>query len=92
VPYPTRQEADAQRPGSAGGQQVPHAVANDDTVLDGQAEGVGRRQEKVGIGLGAGHRLPGDDRHPLGHAQQRQAGPGGVLVLAPLAIARYRRS
>jgi hypothetical protein len=73
-----REEADPQRPGPAGGQQVPDRVADHDRVADVGPQALGRGQEQVGVGLGVGHLIAGHHRDLGRDPEQLQGGPGGL--------------
>ncbi len=78
----TREQAHAERAGATGGQQVPHAVAHDDRVLDVGAEPFGRREEQVGVGLRVGHLVARHDRHAVGHIEHLDHRCGALDVAA----------
>jgi len=70
------QQPHAEGPGSTGGQEVPHAVADHHRVGHAHAESIGRGDEQVGIGLGMLHLVSCYNRH-LG--RQPQQGDRGVF-------------
>ena len=49
----TAQQADAEHPGSPGGQQIPDGVADDVGVRGGHTKSLGARQEEIRLRLGA---------------------------------------
>jgi hypothetical protein len=77
-----RQQADAERPGPPGGQQVPDRVADHDRVGDLGPEALGRGQEQVGVGLGVGDLVAGDHRDAGRDPEQLKGGPGRRLEAA----------
>ena len=74
VAIATREQPHAQRARPSCGQQVPHAVPDDDGSLDWYAELLGGREEQVGIGLGMAHLVPGDDRDTGGDLSMSSVG------------------
>ena len=58
----SRQQPDAERPRPPRGEHVPDAVTDHDRVGEGDPEPVRRREEEIGIGLGAGHLVARDHR------------------------------
>ena len=60
-----------------GVEQIPDAVHHDDGVGDGDPRPLGGGEEGLGIGLGEGDLVAGDDRHRRRHSQLGEIWGGG---------------
>ena len=99
-----RQDADAEHPGAAGGEEIPHRVSHDEAVMDGHAHALLTGEEEIRFGLGALHvaaldhdgvgrnaRAPRATRIDLGPAARRRDAVGHVERLAASQAAPRRQ-
>src|SRR5712692_2339152 len=77
LPVPPGEEADAERPHAAGGEEIPDAVPDDNRRTDVHPKTGGSRQEQVRVGLGVFYLISRDDRHVGTYPEhlQRRTGP-----------------
>lgn len=58
-------------------QKVPHTVAHDQRICDGDPQLMGGLEEEVGIRFGSVHEITGDDRYSFGYPQHLDVGTRG---------------
>src|SRR5882757_34825 len=86
APVSAREKTDSESSGSAGCEEIPNTVANDDGRGNRDIQPRRRGQKEVGIRLGPGDLIPRNERHIRSQAKYRQIWAGRFQATA----GRYR--